>query len=328
MGLKHTGTREQIRRRINAKKRRARDKRRPRTKRRAHAKRRAHTKRRAHAQKRWTNLETLVGKTFRSKKGGVLHKIVRIKRSNPAYPIISINENGIRYKWSVKDVEKFLGRPTGITKKKKYKAQRKLSVGRHPLSQEIGAAAAWNIIKPTKFQERDEILSICGPQCFADADATFPICPRCDKMQCYCYPECGALKNAYELGLDSDTMIRYAQMMRCGWVPYHDNSLPPITTKKKKKDSGSRAKRLIELARHVPLLMGIQLDSVTMVALFTRTGDMWVLQTIDKDGYTQIDHDLTSAEVEEIVEAIPHKNIVKIQVTKLNGQTQIWYQKL
>lgn len=187
--------------------------------------------------------------------------------------------------------------------------------GRHPLARKVGDDAAWRKLKPDNQRERDEILAFCGPQCFADAGLTFPICPECDKMQCYCHPECGALEKAYKRGLDPDTMLRYGQMMNCGWVPpIYDVGMPALAPPKK-----DMKKEIKKLADNIESISDIVIETPNMVALFSRTNDVWVIETVMANGKTDVSDALDDDETAGFIRSIPHQNVLKVQATYQEG---------
>jgi len=338
LGLPATGTEAQLRRRIDNywKRQAGKHRKRPQTQ----GQKRPQTKRR---KKKPVDLQALIGKSFTAKAGGLKHKIIYIKKNNPTYPIVTVNENGTQYKWSVAQIKGFLPATTFKKRsaaKKKRKRERVISAAQHPLSRKVGSRQAWKTIKPTQKDELREIFSYCGPQCFADVNHTVPICPKCDGMQCYCHPECTALFNAYKKGYDKDTMVRYGKMLQCGWVPAYDTGLPalpalpalPVAAAAKKKGENSPRKRALkDLVRTVPRLMGIQIITKSMAALFTKTGTGtrgWVLQTIETSGKSKIADNLSNDEVKKVIDGIPYKNVKKIQSTSGKGKTHILYERL
>ena len=340
LGLAGTGTEAQLRRRIDnywnrrAKKRKPQKRRkRPETKRRRRPltfEEELRKKRRLTPLETKQNLQALIGASFSPTKGGLKHKVISINMNNRKYPVISVNENGTRYKWSVQQMKRYLPSSyfqTRGAKERKNKERRIISAAQHPLSQRIGSKAAWKTIKPTDKNELREILSYCGPQCFADVDHTVPICPKCDGMQCYCHPECTALLTAYQKGYDKDTMVRYGKMLRCGWVPAYDTELP-IMAAKNKKESNPRKRALADLAAAVPNLIGIQIITTNMAALFTKTGTSWVLQTIAMSGKSNIADNLNDDDVKKVIQNIPYKGVRKIQTTTEKGKTHILYERL
>jgi hypothetical protein len=200
----------------------------------------------------------------------------------------------------------------------------------------------WDKLKPRAENQLQEIFSHCGPQCFADANHRIPICPKCDHMQCYCHPECGALLYAYKKGYDQDTMLRYAKMMGCGWVPSYDTGLPiasmavgaaPTPSKKKgsRKGKSHRERVLKRLVSKVPDLLGFQIIASDMAALFTKTGiggAGWVLETMEASGKSNIADNLTDAQVQKFVQDVPYKAVQKVQITTKDGKTVILYESL
>jgi hypothetical protein len=66
-------------------------------------------------------------------------------------------------------------------------------------------------------EENRVLLAYCGSQCFADKEHKIPICPKCDEKQCYCKPECGALRDAFIKGHNKNKMMSYARALDCGW---------------------------------------------------------------------------------------------------------------
>lgn len=207
------------------------------------------------------------------------------------------------------------------------KPQRKLSYGPH-------APGPWKGMRPNTMQERDEILSYCGPQCFADARLTFPICPKCDATQCYCQPDCGALKAAYDRGHDQDTMLRYGRMLNCGWVPpvYDVGGLPALAPAPKlplmapAAREPTKKQRLMEVADRIKKLSDVHIFSKHMVALFSRTKDVWVIETITKDGKREISTEpLTDGDVALYIRSIPYKDLTKLETIDLKGKRLVLF---
>lgn len=95
-------------------------------------------------------------------------------------------------------------------------------------------------------QKRDELLGVCGPQCFGDREAMVPICPYCDTHRCYCHPECAELKAAYKhpsKGVDRDRVLYYASQLGCSWLPpsyYRDDMDDEQPSHRRKSDLSRR----------------------------------------------------------------------------------------
>ncbi len=87
-----------------------------------------------------------------------------------------------------------------------------------------------------KMKKNKELLTKCGAKCFSDNSYTLPICPLCDSHKCYCYPECAALKKAYDRGHNTERMEAFAKRLDCDWL-----SPPPISYSGKRVSSLRRS---------------------------------------------------------------------------------------
>lgn len=63
-----------------------------------------------------------------------------------------------------------------------------------------------------------ELLSHCGPRCFADDKHKYAICPYCTEKSCSCYPKCEGLQAAFNRGINPDLMEYYAEALKCNWL--------------------------------------------------------------------------------------------------------------